>query len=102
MSICVPAWQVDEAGAAAIEAGQPVQVLRRDNRQGYKAGAMVEGLNRVEGQGYEYVAIFDADFEPPKVGAYRYHQSAANGCLAAIAARAGAARRTKRNPAAAA
>lgn len=58
--------QVDVAAAAAVEAGHPVQVLRRDNRQGYKAGAMVEGLNRVEGQGFEYVVIFDADFEPPK------------------------------------
>lgn len=42
-----------------------MQVLRRDNRSGFKAGAMVEGLNRVEGQGYEYCAIFDSDFEPP-------------------------------------
>lgn len=29
------------------------QVLRRDNRQGYKAGAMVEGLAQLEGQGFE-------------------------------------------------
>ncbi len=36
------------------------QVMRRDNRSGFKAGAMVEGLNRVEGLGYEYCAIFDA------------------------------------------
>jgi hypothetical protein len=52
--------KVDSAAAAAVEAGHPVQVIRRDNRQGYKAGAMVEGLNRLEGQGYEFVAIFDA------------------------------------------
>ncbi len=30
-----------------------IQVLRRDNRQGYKAGALVEGLSQVESQGYE-------------------------------------------------
>ena len=29
------------------------QVLRRDNRQGYKAGAMVEGLAQLEEQGFE-------------------------------------------------
>ena len=29
------------------------QVLRRTNRQGYKAGAMVEAMDAVKGQGYE-------------------------------------------------
>ncbi|KXZ45791.1 hypothetical protein GPECTOR_50g585 [Gonium pectorale] len=57
--------KVDAAAAACIEQGHPVQVMRRDNRSGFKAGAMVEGLNRVEGLGYEYCAIFDADFDPP-------------------------------------
>eukprot|EP00198_Chlamydomonas_reinhardtii_P007183 XP_001696519.1 predicted protein [Chlamydomonas reinhardtii] len=57
--------RVDSAAAACIEEGHPVQVMRRDNRSGFKAGAMVEGLNRVEGLGYEYCAIFDADFSPP-------------------------------------
>ncbi|PNH03644.1 putative xyloglucan glycosyltransferase 6 [Tetrabaena socialis] len=57
--------KVDAAAALCIENGQPVQVMRRDNRSGFKAGAMVEGLNRVEGLGYEYCAIFDADFDPP-------------------------------------
>ncbi len=41
------------------------QVLRRTNRQGYKAGAMVEGLAHVQPLGFKYCAIFDADFEPP-------------------------------------
>jgi hypothetical protein len=27
---------------------------------------MVDGMKRVEDQGFEYVAIFDADFEPPE------------------------------------
>ena len=29
------------------------QVMRRDNRSGFKAGAMVDGLVALEGQGYE-------------------------------------------------
>ncbi|GAX75300.1 hypothetical protein CEUSTIGMA_g2745.t1 [Chlamydomonas eustigma] len=58
--------KVDSGVLALIEEGHPVQVLRRDNRQGFKAGAMVEGLLQLEGQGFEYVAIFDADFEPPE------------------------------------
>ncbi|EFJ52943.1 hypothetical protein VOLCADRAFT_115867 [Volvox carteri f. nagariensis] len=57
--------KVDAAAALCIENGDPVQVMRRDNRSGFKAGAMVEGLNRVEGLGFEYCAIFDADFDPP-------------------------------------
>ncbi|MCY7352707.1 MAG: glycosyltransferase family 2 protein [Cytophagaceae bacterium] len=35
--------------------------IRRTNRQGYKAGALAEGLKRANG---EVVAIFDADFLP--------------------------------------
>jgi len=57
--------KVDAAAVAAMENGIPVQVLRRTNRQGYKAGAMVEGLKYVEPDCFEYAAIFDADFEPP-------------------------------------
>ncbi|MCF8305807.1 MAG: glycosyltransferase family 2 protein [Ignavibacteriales bacterium] len=35
--------------------------FRRENRQGYKAGALKEGLKTAKG---EYIAIFDADFVP--------------------------------------
>jgi hypothetical protein len=49
-----------------LEQGHNVQLVRRDNRQGFKAGAMVDGMARVADQGFEYVAIFDADFEPPE------------------------------------
>jgi cellulose synthase/poly-beta-1,6-N-acetylglucosamine synthase-like glycosyltransferase len=35
--------------------------LHRANRTGYKAGALAEGLNAAAG---EFVAIFDADFQP--------------------------------------
>lgn len=34
-----------------VEMGHPVQVMRRENRNGFKAGGLVHGLNRVEGQG---------------------------------------------------
>lgn len=34
-----------------------MQVLRRTNRQGYKAGAMVEGLEVVAGRGFKYCEL---------------------------------------------
>ena len=40
-----------------------VEVVRRRLRTGYKAGALKNGLMRSTG---EYVAIFDADFLPPR------------------------------------
>jgi hypothetical protein len=58
--------KVDAAVISALEKGHNVQLVRRDNRSGFKAGAMVDGMKRVEDQGFEYVAIFDADFEPPE------------------------------------
>lgn len=36
----------------------------RENRTGYKAGALKEGLKRSYVKHCEYVAIFDADFRP--------------------------------------
>jgi cellulose synthase/poly-beta-1,6-N-acetylglucosamine synthase-like glycosyltransferase len=42
--------------------GVPITYLHRDNRQGFKAGALQEGLKTATG---EFVAIFDADFIPP-------------------------------------
>src|ERR1700692_2020605 len=42
--------------------GHPVTYLHRDNREGYKAGALAEGLKTAKG---EFIAIFDADFVPP-------------------------------------
>ncbi|XP_024971816.1 glucomannan 4-beta-mannosyltransferase 9-like isoform X1 [Cynara cardunculus var. scolymus] len=36
----------------------------RDNRNGYKAGALKEGLKHRYANECEYVAIFDADFQP--------------------------------------
>ena len=40
-----------------------VTVVRRADRAGYKAGAMAYGLKTLKG---EYIAIFDADFVPPR------------------------------------
>src|SRR5580698_9957551 len=54
--------------AAAIceryrETGHPIVYLHRTNRHGFKAGALDEGLKVAHG---EFVAIFDADFVPPR------------------------------------
>ncbi|MDT7830825.1 glycosyltransferase [Flavobacteriaceae bacterium S356] len=43
------------------QTGLDIQHIRRTNRQGFKAGALKEGLAIAKGQ---YVAIFDADFLP--------------------------------------
>jgi cellulose synthase/poly-beta-1,6-N-acetylglucosamine synthase-like glycosyltransferase len=42
--------------------GVPISYIHRDNREGFKAGALQEGLKSAKG---EFVAIFDADFIPP-------------------------------------
>jgi cellulose synthase/poly-beta-1,6-N-acetylglucosamine synthase-like glycosyltransferase len=42
--------------------GVPIVHLHRTNRIGFKAGALAAGLEQASG---EYVAIFDADFQPP-------------------------------------
>jgi len=43
--------------------GHPIVHLHRTNRYGFKAGALDEGLKTAQG---EFVAIFDADFVPPR------------------------------------
>ncbi len=43
--------------------GFDIQLVRRSDRKGYKAGALQYGLEKCKG---EYVAIFDADFVPDK------------------------------------
>ena len=43
--------------------GNPISYHHRANRDGYKAGALQEGLKTAQG---EFVAIFDADFVPPE------------------------------------
>jgi len=41
--------------------GVAMEVIHRQNRQGYKAGAMAEGMASCRG---EFIAVFDADFIP--------------------------------------
>ncbi len=43
-------------------AGHDIMYLHREDRTGYKAGALEEGTKQATG---EFVAIFDADFLPP-------------------------------------
>jgi cellulose synthase/poly-beta-1,6-N-acetylglucosamine synthase-like glycosyltransferase len=42
-------------------AGLPIAYIHRANREGYKAGALENGLNTAQG---EFICIFDADFIP--------------------------------------
>ena len=43
------------------ETGLDIQHIRRENRKGFKAGALKEGLEIAKG---DFIAIFDADFLP--------------------------------------
>jgi cellulose synthase/poly-beta-1,6-N-acetylglucosamine synthase-like glycosyltransferase len=43
--------------------GFPISYHHRSNREGFKAGALTEGLKTAKG---EFVTIFDADFVPPE------------------------------------
>jgi len=45
------------------ERGRRISVMRRETRSGYKAGALASGLEKAAG---EFIAIFDADFIPPR------------------------------------
>jgi len=43
--------------------GYPIKYIHRTNRVGYKAGALADALPQASG---EFIAIFDADFVPPR------------------------------------
>ena len=43
--------------------GHPITYIHRTNREGFKAGALANGMNTSKG---EFIAIFDADFVPPE------------------------------------
>ncbi len=47
--------------ARMAQQGHKIELLHRENREGYKAGALAAGLERARG---ELIAIFDADFRP--------------------------------------
>jgi len=48
---------------ALQETGLDIKHIRRENREGFKAGALKEGLKIAKG---DFIAIFDADFMPAK------------------------------------
>jgi cellulose synthase/poly-beta-1,6-N-acetylglucosamine synthase-like glycosyltransferase len=52
---------IDEAVEGYRGQGFQMEVLRRDNRQGFKAGALQAALEKTP---EEFIAIFDADFVP--------------------------------------
>lgn len=53
---------VDSIAKELQAVGHDIQVVRRKDRVGFKAGALRYGMERCKG---EYIAIFDADFVPP-------------------------------------
>lgn len=56
-SVTSTANQIDELQDIGID----IKHIRRTNREGFKAGALKEGLKSAKG---EFIAIFDADFLP--------------------------------------
>jgi len=55
--------EVDKTVAALKAQGYNIKAIRRENRIGFKAGALQNGLEQTDA---EFVAIFDADFVPNK------------------------------------
>jgi len=59
--------ETTEVARAVVERyaalGYPVSFIHRTNRQGFKAGALQNGMAHSKG---EFIAIFDADFTPPE------------------------------------
>lgn len=53
---------IDEVVAELSKKGKEVYVLRRNNRIGFKAGALEQGMEALPA---DFYAIFDADFIPP-------------------------------------
>lgn len=51
--------KVDQYGRQEIN----IRLIRREDRRGYKAGNLINGIKQASG---EFYAIFDADFVPPK------------------------------------
>ncbi len=55
-------WRGDWSTAMRRQ-GFPISYHHRTNREGFKAGALSEGMETAKG---EFIAIFDADFVPPE------------------------------------
>ncbi len=54
---------IEEMVKEGLEQGFDIKHLKRNTRLGFKAGALQYGLKSAKG---EFVAVFDADFVPPK------------------------------------
>jgi cellulose synthase/poly-beta-1,6-N-acetylglucosamine synthase-like glycosyltransferase len=54
--------EIDATAGEYIRKGCRIEVVRRGDRQGFKAGALQAGLERTP---EDFIAIFDADFIPP-------------------------------------
>ena len=54
---------VDRVAGELRAQGHDIHILRRQQRTGYKGGALAEGLEAARG---ELMAVFDADFVPPQ------------------------------------
>lgn len=59
---------IDETIKMLKAQGHDIRVIRRNNRTGFKAGALSHGLSLAKG---EYISIFDADFIPPEYYLYQ-------------------------------
>ena len=59
----IPLKSLKRICAEMAERGYPIKYIHRTNREGYKAGALAAGLKQASG---ELIAIFDADFVPPR------------------------------------
>ncbi|MFQ5494680.1 MAG: glycosyltransferase, partial [Phycisphaerae bacterium] len=53
---------IDRVAERLTARGVDIQVVRRADRSGYKAGALAHGLRTAKGT---YIGVFDADFVPP-------------------------------------
>ena len=54
---------IDRVARGLRSEGHDIKILRRKNREGFKAGALAAGLETAKG---ELIAVFDADFVPPE------------------------------------
>ena len=54
---------IDEVARELRLEGHNIRIIRRKNREGFKAGALAAGLELAKG---DLVAVFDADFVPPE------------------------------------
>ncbi|MFM1808742.1 MAG: hypothetical protein RLZZ242_1467 [Bacteroidota bacterium] len=77
--------EINTAWVARLnEAGFRATHLRREHRNGFKAGALNEGLKKAEG---EFIALFDADFSIPPNWLRQCLEAFENPSIAAVQSR---------------